>query len=120
MTTGYEKGENLMLRVNGAVLGGVSELRRTEKCQWDGIYTYLTDKPVAKIPSKKYYIEITLCRGEDYPFDGTVDSLSISDGERTETYSMCSVEKAESRAGARGEVVYTVTVAAEERSIAYG
>lgn len=118
MTTGYEKGENLMLRVNGAVVGGVSGLRRIEKCQWDGIYTYLTDKPIAKIPSKKYYIEITLLRGEGFPFDGNVDNLSVSDGARTETYYMCEVEKTESSAGARGEVIYTVTVAADERSVA--
>ena len=64
------------------------------------------------------YITMKLRRSADYPFDGTVQSVSVSSGGRTETYTLCTVEKAESVAAARGDVMYSVTVAAQERSVA--
>ena len=62
----------------GAVLGGVSELRRQVKRKTEGIFEFLTDKPVAVTAGETYYITMKLRRGTDYPFDGAVESVAVS------------------------------------------
>ena len=117
MTFRFENGGDLTVRVNGAVLGGVSELRRQVKRKTEGIFEFLTDKPVAVTAGETYYITMKLRRGADYPFDGAVESVAVSGGGRRELYTLCTVEKAESEALPHGEVGYTVSIAAQERSV---
>lgn len=117
MSAEFEKGSDLEVRVNGTVLGGVTELRRRVKRSANEIREFLTDKPKAVIPSEVFYIVLKLRRTAFYPFDGGIGFVDIISGSRRERYSMCTVLKAESRAFARGEAEYTVVIEAEERSV---
>lgn len=120
MSECFEKGSDLTVLVNGAVLGGVLGLRRTVRREEKGIYEFLTDKPVAVTSTERYLIEMKLRRGEEYPFDGAVESVAVSGSGGTEVYTLCTVVKAESRAAARGNVDYDVVIAARERSVENG
>ena len=62
-------------------IGGVSELTRSVKRKTEGIYEFLSDKPVAVAAAEVYYITMKLRRSADYPFDGTVQSVSVSSGD---------------------------------------
>ena len=119
MAFNYEKGSDVLVRVNGTVLGGVTDLRRTMKRSHTEIHEYLTDKPVAVIPENVYYIQIKLNRSPEYPFDGNVSFVEITGSGRTERYTSCFVREENSKALPRGETEYTVTVEAGERSVMY-
>ena len=117
MAACFEKGSDLTVLVNGRVLGGVLRLRRRVKRGAQEIREFLTDKPVALIPTEVYYIEMELRRAPGYPFDDAVETVTVTGGGRTEVYSLCTVERARSDAEAHGEVAYTVVIAARERSV---
>ncbi len=119
MVFDYEKGSDLLVRVNGNVLGGVTALRRTMRQSQKEIHEYLTDKPVAVIPEKLYYIQIKLNRSAEYPFDGDLSFVEIVGGGRTERYTSCFVQREKSDVLPRGETEYIVTIEARERSVHY-
>ncbi len=119
MVFDYEKGSDLLVRVNGTVLGGVTALCRTMRQSQKEIYEYLTDKPVAVIPEKMYYIQIKLNRSAEYPFDGDISCVEIAGGGRIERYTSCFVHREKSDVLPRGETEYTVTIEARERSVLY-
>ena len=119
MAFNYEKGSDVLVRVNGTVLGGVTALRRTMKQTQKEIYEYLADKPVAVIPEKMYYIQIKLNRSEEYPFDENLSFVEIVGGGRIERYTSCFVRRERSDVLPRGETEYTVTIVARERSVLY-
>lgn len=117
MAAVFERGSDLTVRVNGHILGGVCKLWRTVRREEGEIREFLTDKPVAVTPKERYLIKLELRRTAEYPFDGAVEEVSVSGGGRTEIYSLCTVEQAESCAAARGDTEYTVMIAARERSV---
>ena len=56
----FENGADLIIRVDGGVLGGVTHFKRTVKNDADNIYQFLTDKPVARIPKQKYRLRFKM------------------------------------------------------------
>ena len=80
MAACFEKGSDLTVLVNGRVLGGVLRLRRRVKRGAQEIKEFLTDKPVALIPTEVYYIEMELRRAPGYPFDDAVETVTVTGG----------------------------------------
>lgn len=117
MAVDFEKGNNLTVLVNGAVLGGVLRLKRTARRKHSKIREFLNDKPVAVIPATVYTIELELCRTAAFPFEEPLERIEISGSGRREVYTLCETALVESQAEARGAVPYTVTVTAYERSV---
>ena len=118
MTACFETGNDLTVWADGALLGGVMELSRTVKRNGSEIREFLTDVPVAVMPQERYYITLKLLRPADFPFDGGIAQLSVKGSGRVETYSQCTAERIDSTVTPRGETVYTVVIAAQERSVA--
>ncbi len=119
MEFAFDKGNDVLIRVNGAVLGGVLKLKRTVKTDADNIGQFLTDKPVARLESRAYTVELWLrCEG-GCVFENAVSSLSVSDADKTEIYTLCTVKSLESTAQARGTVEYHAVISAAERSVLF-
>lgn len=117
MTFAFEKGSDLQVLVNGAVLGGVTKLRRIANPRSDEIYTFLTDKPVARLTRERYVIKLEMHCVNGCVFDGEVESITIRDPHKTEIYTLCAVERCERRVLPHGEVRYIAVVTAYERSV---
>ena len=117
MAVDFEKGNDLTVLVNGAVLGGVLRLKRTVKYRQSQIEEFLNNEPVAVISSPVYTIEMELCRTAAFPFEEPLERIEISGGGRREVYTLCGTALVESQAEARGTVPYTVAVTAYERSV---
>ena len=96
MEYSFEKGGDVLVRVNGAVLGGVKELKRSVKNEPYEIHQFLTDKPVARLVRKTYELEFDLRCG-----------------------ALCAVKKLGSSAHRTGDVEYHAVVSAEERSVLF-
>lgn len=114
----FDKGSDILVRVDGETVGGIVRLRRIVKDSPDEIREFLTDKPVARIPRKSYVLRFYMCCSGGCVFDGDFDSIEIRDRHKTETYTMCTAERCESRAYQHTDVDYIVTVTAKERSVA--
>ena len=119
MEDSVEKGGDLLVRVNGAVLGGVKELKRSVKNEPYEIHQFLTDKPVARLVRKTYELEFDLRCGEACPFEDDIVSISVKDRQKTEIYTLCAVKKLGSSAHRTGDVEYHAVVSAEERSVLF-
>lgn len=113
----FENGADLVIRVDGAVLGGVTYFKRTVKNDADGIYQFLTDKPVASIPRRKYRLEFKLRCFGGCVFDGEINTITVSGGDKTETYTNCVVKECVCTALPEGALEYFAMVEAEERSV---
>ncbi len=114
----FEKGGDLTVWLNGAVLGGVFQLNRTVKNSAEHIYEFLTDKPVASMPAVTYVLTFRLHCSGGCPFDGEINEITVADKHRRERYTLCTVRELHSEARPRGYTEYTVTVEAAERSVA--
>lgn len=117
MTVHFERGEDLTIRVNGDVLGGVTALRRTEKNDCMDIMQFLTDKPVARLDRKRWELELWIRGGGCAALDGAVESVSVSDGEKTEVYTLCRVSSLQRTAKPRETSELCAVITADERSV---
>ena len=119
MSFRFNSGGDLEIAVNGEILGGVRSLRRTTVCKGEGVYQFLTDKPVAKTESRQYALDFSLhCLGVCV-FENPVNSISVTDGEQTEIYTLCTVERLERVDEAEGAAEYRAVIAAGERSVLF-
>lgn len=113
----FENGADLIIRLDGTVLGGVTYLKRTVINDADCIYQFLTDKPVVSIPRHKYRLEFKMRCSDGCVFDNDVHSITVSDSAKTEIYTNCVVKESVRVALPGGAVEYSATVEAEERSV---
>ena len=118
MAFSFEKGSDLLIKVDGEILGGVVRLRRIVKNDPDAVYEFLTDTPVALIPRKTYVLRFYMRCENGCVFDGDFNSIEVRCRSKTETYTMCSATRCESRAYPNTDINYIVTVTAKERSVA--
>lgn len=116
----FENGADLIIRVDGTVLGGVISFKRTRLIEAEGIHQFLTDKPVISIPRQKYKLEFKLRCCDGCVFDNAVNSISVSDGVKTEIYTNCVVKKSVCEVLPKGALEYSAEVEAEERSVERG
>ena len=114
----FENGADLIIRVDGAVLGGVTYFKKTVKNDADHIYQFLTDKPVVSIPRRKYKLEFKLRCFGGCIFDNEIHTITVSGGDKTEAYTNCVVKKCVYTARPDGALEYSAAVEAEERSAA--
>lgn len=120
MNHSFEKGTDCMIRVNGEIAGGIYQLKRKTENKAEGIYEFLTDKPVAAIPQVTYILEFSMKSGVNRFFEDTIESIEICGKGRVERYTVCAVKSVESTTLPRGDVTYTVKVSAGERSVLFG
>lgn len=119
MKFSFEKGSDLLIKVDGEILGGVIRLRRAVKNNPDAVYEFLNEKPVALIPRKTYVLRFYMRCENGCVFDGDFNSIEVCGRGKSETYTMCTATRCESRAYPNTDINYTVTVTARERSVAY-
>ena len=119
MSFRFNRGGDLEIAVNGEILGGVRSLRRTTVCKGEGIYQFLTDKPVATVESRRYKLELVFhCVGA-CALEQDINSICVCGRQQTELYTLCTVEKLERTAEANGAVEYRAVIAAGERSVLF-
>ena len=114
----FENGADLIIRVDGGVLGGVTHFKRTVKNDADNIYQFLTDKPVVSIPRHKYKLEFKLRCSGGCVFDNEIHTITVSGGDKTEAYTNCVVKECVCTAHHEDALEYSAVVEAEERSAA--
>ena len=118
MEFSFDKGSDVIIRVDGDILGGVTKLRRTVRSEAQGIYEFLTDRPVARLPRQTYILELWLKGRGGCVFENEIHTVTVTAKGKTEAYTGCAVTSLQCTALPRGDVEYAVTVEAEERSVA--
>lgn len=113
----FVKGEDITIKLNGEVLGGVQKAVCTTKKSFSDIKEFLTDIPVARVEEKKYEITLTLNSQSFDDFENELESIEFSDSSKTVIYTKCSVEEAQSTVNAKGNVEYKVKITSEERNV---
>ena len=119
MEFAFAKGEDVTLKLNSEILGGVKNIVCRSKNSYTDIGSFLTDLPVYRIGESNYTVVLTMDCSEDNPFEGNsrFDRLSLLAGDREVNYTDCTVESVETTVGARGSIERVVTISAEERNV---
>ncbi len=119
MEFAFEKGENITLKLNSEVLGGVRKAVFKTKNSYTDIGSFLTDIPVYRTSETGYTVTLTMDCSADNPFDENIkfESLMVISDGRTVEYTGCTVENAETSIGAAGTIERVVTISADERNV---
>lgn len=115
----FVKGDDVVIRLDGEILGGVIKLVCSTQNSYKKIEEFLTDIPVAKIAECSYGILMTMNSKFDNLFENSClfDSIEISDKSKTVIYSYCHVDSVESTINAKGIIEYKVKITAESREV---
>lgn len=113
----FTKGDDIKLKLNSAVLGGVSKIVCTQNNDCTVINQFLTDIPVYKVPKKSYSLILTMNYNAKNPFASldNFNTLELVGKDNTLIYSDCCVTKIQSKVNAKGVIEDTVTIDAEKR-----
>lgn len=113
----FEKGEDITIRLNGSIIGGVKKATcKVENTSYD-ILQFLTDVPVERIVGGRYSIEIIMNSADKIDFlqGQSFERLEISGATKTVTYSDCFVSSVTATISTKNAVEYTVKITASER-----
>lgn len=113
----FEKGDDIIIRLNGKIVGGVKKATcRIENTFYD-ISQFLTDVPVERITGKVYNIELVMnnSRKLDFLQGQSFDCLEIFNTKKTVTYKDCFISSVTASITAKNAVEYTVKITARER-----
>lgn len=113
----FEKGDDIIIRLNGKIVGGVKKATcRIENTFYD-ISQFLTDVPVERITGKVYNIELVMnnSRKLDFLQGQSFDCLEIFNTKKTVTYKDCFISSVTAGISAKNAVEYTVKITARER-----
>lgn len=114
----FAKGDDVVIRVDGEILGGVQKAVCSTQNTVENIEEFLTDIPVAKIAESKYGILLTMNSQSQDLFDNTVfDSIEFSDESASLRYLNCHVDSIESEIKPKGFIEYKVKITAESREV---
>ncbi len=115
----FSKGEDVVLRVNSEILGGVSRVGCALSSSVAEIKEFLTDAPVYRTVKNSYEITLNMySEGENIFYSlQSFDSLELSQEGETVVYSDCTLKSIESVINPKGEIEYTVVINAEERNV---
>lgn len=115
----FAKSDDITLKLNSAVLGGVNKAVCTKKNSMTVIGSFLTDIPVYKITDSGYTIVLTMNFSAENPFleSNSFESIEFEGNDSTVKYSQCYVDKLETTVNAKGIIESVVTISAEERNV---
>ena len=113
--TAFLKGENIIIRLDGEILGGVTKAVCSVENSYNEICEFLTDIPVEKIPVKNYRIELVTKDGNAFMNDSCFAAIQLSDETKTMEFGDCHVESAQAVINSKGSVEYKVIITAETR-----
>lgn len=111
------RGEDVTVRVNGAVLGGVRGVQGKEECELFEVKEFLNDIPVYRSVSRRCSVVLRLASpAADYAAGDSLGTLTLQSRLGTEVFEDCLIGKAEQKL-LPGEGVETVlTLTAKRRS----
>lgn len=112
----FLKGENIVIKLDGEILGGVTKAVCSAQNSCNEICEFLTDIPVEKIPVKSYRIELVTKDGNTFMNDSAFNTIQFSGESKTVEYSDCHVESAQAVINSKGSVEYKVIITAETRN----
>lgn len=114
-----KRGTEVVLKVNGAVAGGVKSIVCKRNSKYIDIEEFLSDKPKHRIARKGYEITVVMDYVEDNLLMNcdSVESIELCFDGRVERYSGCVVEAAEEKISAAGKIENVINISAEEREV---
>lgn len=115
----FAKGDDVEIRLDQNVLGGVTKAVCNTKSKFTDIGSFLSDVPVCREAENSYVIELFMDYSFDNPFDRTqkFNSLEFICGQQIEAYLDCTVESVSKTINAVGVVQSRVVIKAEERKV---
>ena len=113
----FEKGDDIAIRLNGKIVGGVKKARCNVENTFYDITQFLTDVPVKRITGKVYKIELVMNNAGKLEFlqQQSFERLEIFNTKKIVTYSDCFVSDVTANISAKNAVEYTVKITARER-----
>lgn len=110
-----EKCESAVIRLDGKILGGVLSAVRIIENKGEGIYEFLSEKPVAVIKNPEYRIELTAEGEANRAFLQGGYELSFEDKGKCVRYTECSTRRLEGCLVPNQRIGYKAVVVAKER-----
>lgn len=112
----FEKGDDITIRLNGKIVGGVKKARCSVENTFYDITQLLTDVPVKRITGKVYKIELVMNNAGKLEFlqQQSFERLEIFNTKKIVTYSDCFVSDVTANISAKNAVEYTVKITARE------
>lgn len=113
----FEKGDDITIRLNGKIIGGVKKARCTVENTFYDISQFLTDVPVERITGSRYSIELVMNNSGKLDFlqGQSFEKLEIFNTKKIVTYTDCFVVSVTADISAKNAVEYTVKITARER-----
>ncbi len=113
----FEKGDDITIRLDGKIVGGVKKARCNVENNFYEITQFLTDVPVNRINRKAYKIELVMNNTGKLEFlqQQSFEKLEIFNTKKIVTYSDCFVSDVTANISAKNAVEYTVKITARER-----
>lgn len=113
----FEKGDDITIRLDGKIVGGVKKARCNVENNFYEITQFLTDVPVNRINRKAYKIELVMNNTGKLEFlqQQSFEKLEIFNTKKIVTYSDCFVSNVTANISAKNAVEYTVKITARER-----
>lgn len=112
----FVKGSDLVIKLNGDILGGVQKLACSTKKTFSDIKEFLTDIPVARVEENRYQLVMTL-NTPSLEEIKDIESLEICDKSKRLVYTKCNIDEAQIMINPKGNLEYRVTVSSEKREI---
>lgn len=119
MTRYFSSGADVTVRAEDAVLGGVTQAVLTESAEVYPIREFLTDKPVARLCSGAWTLELGLLAPADADVRGMLSAkrFSLCSGTRVTTLTGCMLIRLTETLTADRRTQYTAVIAAADRSV---
>lgn len=113
----FEKGDDITIRLNGKIIGGIKKARCTIENTFYDISQFLTDVPVERITGSRYSIELVMNNSGKLDFlqGQSFEKLEIFNTKKIVTYTDCFVVSVTADISTKNAVEYTVKIAALER-----
>lgn len=112
----FVRGNDLTIKLNGEVLGGVQKAVCSTKKTFSDIKEFLTDIPVARVEEKRYEIILNLNIPSLDNLE-SIESIEISDSAKTVTYTKCNVEETQTTINAKGSIEYRAIISSDMRNV---
>ena len=113
----FEKGDDITIRLNGKIVGGVKKATCKIENTFYDISQFLTDVPVERMAHKKYSIELVMNNSVKLDFlqGQSFDRLEIFNTKKIVTYKDCFISSVTANISAKNAIEYTVKISARER-----
>ena len=115
----FLNGGDMVVKLNGEVLGGVKKAVCRKNNTINKIMEFLNETPVASFAESSYVVELEMNLAYIHFFydKNTFDNIEFLNKQKNVRYSDCCVEQIESIVNPEGNVDYRVKIVAERRSV---